>query len=102
MPPALAHVTGPEEKRQMKEWFENNPRLNQLREEMLTPGSDLKLAKKSCISCVKQEKLYGRSRRQSSLKIQTNNWEYWNEQRNAVNRYKETKTGHIKDKIFEI
>ena len=86
----------------MKEWFENNPRLNQLREEMLTPGSDLKLAKKSCISCVKQEKLYGRSRRQSSLKIQTNNWEYWNEQRNAVNRYKETKTGHIKDKIFEI
>jgi hypothetical protein len=24
MPPALAHVTGPEEKRQMKEWFEKN------------------------------------------------------------------------------
>ena len=46
----------------MKEWFENNPKLNELREEMLTPGSDLKLAKKSCISCVQQEKNYGRSR----------------------------------------
>ena len=86
----------------MKEWFENNPKLNQLREEMLTPGSDLKLAKKSCIACVKQEKNYGRSRRQSSLKIQSNNWEFWNEQREAVNRYKKTKTGHIKDRIFEV
>ena len=32
---------------------------------MVTPGSNLELAKVSCKSCIKQEKEYGRSRRNS-------------------------------------
>ena len=86
----------------IKDWFENNPKLNQLREEMVTPGSNLELAKVSCKSCIKQEKEYGRSRRQASLKIQSNDDGIWAGIRKAVNRYKETKTGHIKDRIFEV
>jgi carbamoyltransferase len=86
----------------MKEWFENNPELNQLRKEMLTPGSDLKLAKRSCKNCLIQEKIYGRSRRQSSLKIQSNENKFWHDLHKAVERYKETGTGHIKDRIFEV
>ena len=86
----------------IKDWFENDPKLNQLREEMVTPGSNLELAKVSCKSCIKQEKEYGRSRRQASLKIQSNDDGIWAGIRKAVNRYKETKTGHIKDRIFEV
>ena len=86
----------------IRDWFENDPKLNQLRKEMTTPGSDLKLTKKSCVSCIKQEKQYGRSRRQASLKIQSNDDGIWAGIRKAVNRYKETKTGHIKDRIFEV
>ena len=86
----------------IKDWFENDPKLNQLREEMITPGSNLELARVSCKSCIKQEKEYGRSRRQASLKIQSNDDGIWAGIRKAVNRYKETKTGHIKDRIFEV
>ena len=86
----------------IKDWFENDPNLNQLREEMVTPGSNLELARVSCKSCIKQEKEYGRSRRQASLKIQSNDDGIWAGIRKAVNRYKETKTGHIKDRIFEV
>ena len=86
----------------IKDWFENDPKLNQLRQEMVTPGSNLELARVSCKSCIKQEKEYGRSRRQASLKIQSNDDGIWAGIRKAVNRYKETKTGHIKDRIFEV
>ena len=86
----------------IKDWFENDPKLNQLREEMVTPGSNLELARVSCKSCIKQEKEYGRSRRQASLKIQSNDDGIRAGIRKAVNRYKETKTGHIKDRIFEV
>tara|TARA_B100000902_G_scaffold79934_1_gene84650 strand:- start:454 stop:1884 length:1431 start_codon:yes stop_codon:yes gene_type:complete len=86
----------------IKDWFESDPKLNKLRNEMLTPGSDLQLTKKSCKSCIKQEKQYGRSRRQASLKIQSNNDFLWPEMRKAVEAYKETMQGHIKHRIFEI
>ena len=86
----------------IKDWFENNPRLNRLRKEMLTPGSDLTFAKESCASCIKQEKLYGRSRRQSSLKIQSNNHTIWNPIRQAVQSFILTGTGHIEERIFEV
>ena len=36
----------------IKDWFENDPKLNQLREEMVTPGSNLELARVSCKSCI--------------------------------------------------
>jgi hypothetical protein len=86
----------------IKDWFENDPKLNQLRDEMLSPGSDLELTKKSCAACFKQEKLYGRSRRVASLKILSNVPSFWPLQREAVLKYKETGKGHIKHKIFEV
>ena len=86
----------------IRDWFENNSKLNQLRYEMLTPGSDLELTKKSCVSCIKQEKLYGRSRRQASLKIQSNNNGLWPNIAEAVELFKQTGKGHIKHKIFEV
>ena len=86
----------------IKDWFKDDPKLNQLRDEMLSPGSDLELTKKSCASCIKQEKLYGRSRRVASLKILSNVSSFWNLQREAIKKYKETGTGHIEHKIFEV
>ena len=86
----------------IKDWFENDKKLNQLRTEMTTPGSDLKLTKKSCKSCIKQEKEYGRSRRQASLKIQTNDVGIWPGIRKAVEAFQHTGRGHIEHKIFEV
>ncbi len=86
----------------IRDWFENDLKLNQLRNEMITPGSDLKLTKKSCVSCIKQEKLYGRSRRQASLKIQSNNDGLWPEMAKAVEAFKHTGRGHLEHKIFEV
>ena len=86
----------------IREWFENDPKLNQLRKEMTTPGSDLELAKKSCVSCINQEKQYGRSRRQASLKIQSQNDGLWPGMREAVKLFKKTGKGHIAHRIFEV
>ena len=86
----------------IKDWFENNKNLNNLRTEMLTPGSDLKLANEWCRTCIKQEKEYGRSRRQAALKIQTNDTLIWPELKKSVDRFKQTGTGHIKDRCFEV
>ena len=55
-----------------KNYFVRDPVLNELRYEMLTPGSDLEMVEQVCSSCRKQEKNYGRSRRQASLKIISN------------------------------
>ena len=86
----------------IREWFENDPKLNQLRKEMTTPDSDLELAKKSCVSCINQEKQYGRSRRQASLKIQSQNDGLWPGMREAVKLFKKTGKGHIAHRIFEV
>jgi MoaA/NifB/PqqE/SkfB family radical SAM enzyme len=86
----------------IKDWFENDPKLNQLRKEMTTPGSDLELTKKSCVSCINQEKQYGRSRRQASLKIQSQNDGLWPGMREAVEAFKHTGRGHIEHRIFEV
>ena len=86
----------------IREWFENDPKLNQLRKEMTTPGSDLELTKKSCVSCINQEKQYGRSRRQASLKIQSQNDGLWPGMREAVKLFKKTGKGHIAHRIFEV
>ena len=86
----------------IKDWFESNTKLNQLRTEMTTPDSNLELTKKSCGSCIKQEKLYGRSRRQTSLKLQTNDTFLWPRIREAVEAFKHTGRGHIEHKIFEV
>lgn len=86
----------------MVDYFINDEKLNALRKEMITPGSDLKTAKSMCSNCMKQEKLYGRSRRQAALKNQTNDFDIWPGIRKAVSRFKKSGIGHIEDRIFEI
>ena len=85
-----------------RDWFENNENLNKLRAEMLDENSDLKLTNEWCRTCRKQEKLYGRSRRQAALKIQTNDSLIWPELKKSVRRYQEDMKGHIKDRCFEV
>ena len=68
----------------IERWFTHNEDLNKLRKEMTTPGSDLTLAKWTCQNCMEQEKKYGRSRRQTSLKIQSNDTGLWPGIRKAV------------------
>jgi hypothetical protein len=60
-----------------EDYFVNDEVLNQLRFEMLTRDSDLEMVDKVCASCRHQEKHYGRSRRQASLKIISNNNDLW-------------------------
>ena len=86
----------------VKDWFENNENLNKLRAEMLDENSDLKLANEWCRTCIKQEKEYGRSRRQAALKIQTNDSLIWPELKKSIRRYQQDMKGHIKDRCFEV
>ncbi len=86
----------------IKKYFKDNANLNALRKEMTTPGDPLKLAKKWCVNCMSQEKIYGRSRRQASLKIQTNDRGLWPGIRRAVEEWKKTGQGHLEDRILEI
>ncbi len=86
----------------IRRYFEDNKNLNDLRKEMTTPGSKLELAKKWCKQCMFQEKNYGRSRRQASLKIQTNDHAIWPGIRNAVEYFKRRNKGVFQDRIFEI
>ena len=86
----------------IRRYFEDNKNLNDLRKEMVTPGSKLELAKKWCKQCMFQEKNYGRSRRQASLKIQTNDHAIWPGIRNAVEYFKRRNKGVFQDRIFEI
>ena len=71
-----------------KNYFVRDPVLNELRYEMLTPGSDLEMVEQVCSSCRKQEKNYGRSRRQASLKIISNNYDLWPRIEMVVQRFK--------------
>ena len=83
-------------------YFKDNANLNALRKEMTTPGSPLTLAKKWCKNCMHQEEKYGRSRRQASLKIQTNDKGLWPGIRRAVEEWKKTGQGFLGDRILEI
>ena len=71
-----------------KNYFVRDLVLNDLRYEMLTPGSDLEMVEQVCSSCRKQEKNYGRSRRQASLKIISNNYDLWPRIEMVVQRFK--------------
>ena len=86
----------------IKDYFINDKNLNELRREMTTPGSDLKLAKKWCLNCRHQEEHYGRSRRQAALKIQTNDHGIWPGIRNAVEYFKRNNRGVFQDRVLEI
>ena len=71
-----------------KNYFVKDLVLNDLRYEMITPGSDLQMVEQVCSSCRKQEKNYGRSRRQASLKIISNNYDLWPRIEMVVQRFK--------------
>jgi len=86
----------------IEDYFVNDENLNQLRHEMTTPGSDLALSKIICKACVKQEADYGRSRRQFSLKIQTNDGELWPLINDAVAKFKETNEVKLEGRMFEV
>ena len=86
----------------LAEYFVNNETLNKMRREMTTPGSNLETCEKMCKNCRYQEKQYGRSRRQASLKIQTNDRGIWPGIRNAVEIFKKTGKGRITERIFEV
>ena len=86
----------------IEDYFINDKHLNQLRHEMTTPGSDLELSKTVCAGCIKQEADYGRSRRQFSLKIQTNDPDLWFQIHAAVIQFKKTNKVTIDRKIFEV
>ena len=87
-----------------KQYFIHDNALNQLRREMLDPNSDHTTINDTCRSCKYQEKTYGRSRRQASLKIQSNNYKFWTRLRKSVYRFKESncQLGHIEDRVFEV
>ena len=73
-----------------KKYYVRDRVLNNLRYEMLTPGSDLEMVEQVCSSCRKQEKNYGRSRRQASLKIISNNYDLWPRIEMVVQKFKLT------------
>lgn len=86
----------------MIDYFKHDEELNKMRKEMTTPGSDLKTCEKVCKDCLFQERNYGRSRRQASLKIQTNDVDLWPGIRKAVDHFKKHNVGEIGKRIFEI
>jgi len=86
----------------MQEYFLNNPELNELRREMTDPNSDLKLSKQVCRACFKQEKDYGRSRRQFSMKIQSNDTHLWPRLHDTVERFIATDEVKFDQRLLEV
>jgi MoaA/NifB/PqqE/SkfB family radical SAM enzyme len=90
------------EHQSITKYFFKDDMLKDLRTEMLTPGSDLKLAKEVCKNCIYQEEHYGRSRRQASLKIQSNDKILWPRIRNLVEDFKANGTIELKERMLEV
>ena len=84
------------------EYFQKDKVLNEIRKEMTTPGSDLKQTNFTCYNCRHQEELYGRSRRQASMKIQTNDNILWPKVRNSAESFIKNGKVHLQDRIFEV
>ena len=87
----------------LTDWFINDPLMNDLRSEMTSKDDFNKQAiNKICGNCIKQEKLYGRSRRQASLKIQSNDRSLWPRIEAAVQEFKDTGVGSMQHRVFEV
>ena len=86
----------------LADYFVHDKTLNKMRKEMTTPGSNLETCKTMCKNCLYQEEKYGRSRRQASLKIQTNDVGIWPGISRAVQTFKDTGKGRITEQIFEV
>jgi len=84
------------------EYYSKDALLNELRAEMTTPNSPLKLAEKVCKNCRYQEKYFGRSRRQAALKIQSNDKRLWPRIRNAVEEFKRDNRITFKERLLEV
>ena len=86
----------------VQEYFHKNQMLKDLRTEMVTPGSNLKLVEHVCYNCRHQEKIFGRSRRQASLKLQTNDKILWPRIRNMAEYFKKNGSVVLKDRLLEV
>ena len=86
----------------LKDYFLKDKILNKLRKEMTTPGSNLEQVEFTCYNCRHQEKLYGRSRRQASMKIQSNDEVLWPRIRNSAEEFIKEGRVSLKDRIFEV
>ena len=84
------------------EYYSKDALLNELRAEMTTPNSPLKLAEEVCKNCRYQEKYFGRSRRQAALKIQSNDNRLWPRIRNAVEEFKRDNRITFKERLLEV
>ena len=84
------------------DYYKHDDMLNDLREEMVTPGSDLKLATSVCKNCMYQEKHFGRSRRQAALKIQSNDIRLWPRIRNAVVEFRKDRRLTLNERLLEV
>lgn len=85
----------------LKEWMEDSEYMNSIRQEMLTPGSDLKNVRQICGRCVHDEERYGRSRRTNCLKIHTNDPPFWNKIESKVDKYRKTGQFKIKNSDYK-
>tara|TARA_B100001142_G_scaffold294845_1_gene315335 strand:- start:429 stop:1979 length:1551 start_codon:yes stop_codon:yes gene_type:complete len=86
----------------LKDWMNKSAYMNVLREEMTTPGSDLKFVKKFCKRCVTDEEKYGRSRRTNCLKIHTNNSVFWDDIEHITDRFRKTGEYKLDRRVLEI
>ena len=84
------------------DWMTKSDYMNQIRHEMLTPGSDLKHVKNTCSRCWTDEQKYGRSRRTNCLKIHTNDAEFAKGIEASATRFRNTGKWTFKERICEI
>ena len=101
-PNVLAYGDKFEKRKTLKDYYLHDPTLNKIREEMTTVGSDLETCNYVCYNCRHQEEKYGRSRRQASMKIQTNDKILWPRIRNVAEEFLADGRVSLKDRIFEV
>jgi MoaA/NifB/PqqE/SkfB family radical SAM enzyme len=86
----------------IEDYFVHDKTLNKMRKEMTTPNDPLETCKHVCEHCIRQEKEYGRSRRQASLKIQTNDVGIWPMIAEAVQVFRDTGKARMQSRVFEM
>lgn len=83
-----------------EEWMKSDFQQS-LRDEMLDPNSDRKLINEVCRRCVKEENLYGESRRLRKLRSIATTEPYRTDIFKAVEEYKETGKFEFSERILE-
>jgi sulfatase maturation enzyme AslB (radical SAM superfamily) len=85
----------------IEEWMTSNE-MNNLRTEMLTPGSDLKVVKDVCERCVFSEKNYGSSRRTNINSRYQEDEKLWSQIKNATKLFKITGMYDFEGRMLEV